>query len=52
MPIPLKLTASVADAEIHRKILGSETTTLVISNEKMKDIKIFKSLEESELLLK
>ena len=59
--IPLGLTtgASVADAGIHKKILGSgrssgpKTTTLIISNEKMKDIiEIVKSLEDSGLLLK
>ena len=38
--IPLGLTAAVsaADAGIHKKILGSGTTTLVISNEEMNDI--------------
>ena len=62
--IPLGLTsaASVADAGIHRKILGSgrhsssashNTTTLIISNKDMEDlIKIVKSLKDSGLLLK
>ena len=53
--IPLGLTAagSAADAGIHKKILRSGTTTLMISNDKMKDIiKIVKSLEDSGLLLK
>ena len=56
--IPLRLTAaaSAADAEIHKKILGSSnnnTTTLIISNDEMKDIiEIVKSLEDSGLLLK
>ena len=54
--IPLRLTAaaSAADAGIHKKILGSgHNTTLIISNDKMEDIlKIFKSLEDSGLLLK
>ena len=53
--IPLGLTAAVsaADAEIHKKILGSQTTTLVISNDEMEDIiKVVKSLENSGLLLK
>ena len=54
--IPLGLTAAVsaADAWIHKKILGSGTTTLVISNDKMKGIiiKVVKSLEGSCLLLK
>ena len=51
----LRLTAaaSATDAAINKKILGSETTTLIISNDEMKDIlKIVKSLEDSGLLLK
>ena len=38
--IPLGLTAagSAADAGIQKKLLGSGTTTLVISNEEMNDI--------------
>ena len=50
--IPSRLTAaaSSADAGIHKKILGSEATTLIISNDEMKDIiKIVKSLEDSGL---
>ena len=54
--IPLGLTAatSAADAGIHKKILGSENmTTLITSNNEMVDIiKIVKSLEDSGLLLK
>ena len=59
--IPLGLRASAGDAVIQNKILGSEhpldlasqMTTLTISNEEMNDImKIFKSLEESSLLIK
>ena len=53
--IPLGLTAlaSAADAGIHKKILGSGTTTIIISNDEMEDIiKIVKSLEDSGLLLK
>ena len=53
--IPLGLTAaeSAADAWIHKKILGSGATTLIISNNEMKEIiKIIKSLEYSGLLLK
>ena len=39
--------------EYIKKILGSETTTLIISNGEMVDImKIVKSLEDSGLLLK
>ena len=53
--IPLGLTAgaSAADTGIHKKILGSDhNTTLIISNDEMKDIlKIVKSLEDSGLLL-
>ena len=38
--IPLLLTeaASAADVGIHKKILGSGTATLIISNEEMEDI--------------
>ena len=53
--IPLGLTgaASAADAGIHKKILGSGTTTLIIPNDEMEDIiKIVKSFEDSDLLLK
>ena len=39
--------------EYMKKILGSGTTTLITSNDEMKDIvKITKSLEDSGLLLK
>ena len=50
----LGLTAagSAADAGIHKKILGSGNTTLIISNKDMDDlIKIVKSPEDSGLLL-
>ena len=53
--ISLRLTAaaSAADAGIHKKILGSGNTRLIISNKDMEDpIKIVKSLEDSGLLLK
>ena len=53
--IPLGLTAeaSAADAGIHKKILGSGTTTLIISNEEMNDImKTVQALEDSDILLK
>ena len=36
--IPLGLLASVADAEIHEKILDSATATLMLSNKEMEDI--------------
>ena len=49
----LTAAASAADAEIHKKTLGSANTTLIISNNEMEDIvKIVKSLEDSGLLLK
>ena len=53
--IPLELTAaaSAADVGIHKKILGSGNTTLIISNEEMNDImKIVQALENSNILLK
>ena len=52
--IPLGLTAgaSAADAGIHKKILGSGNTTLIISNNEIEDIiKIIKSFEDSGLLI-
>ena len=54
IPLGLTAAASAADAGIHKKILGSgHNTTLIISNDEMKDIsKIVKSLEGSGLLLK
>ena len=49
----LTAAASATDAAINKKILGSGTTNLIISNDEMKDIlKIFKSLEDSGVLLK
>ena len=51
--IPLGLTAAAADAGIHKKILGSGNTTLIISNKDMKDFtEVVKSLEDSGFLLK
>ena len=53
IPLGLTAAASGADAWIHKKILRSGNTTLIISNEEMEDIiKIVKSLEDSGLLLK
>ena len=44
---------SAADAAIQKKIYGSDTTALIISDEEMNDImKMVKSLEESELIIK
>ena len=50
--IPLELTAedSVADAGIHKKIISSRTTTLIISNDEMEGI--MKIVEDYGLLLK
>ena len=53
--IPLGLTAasSVVDAGTHKKRLRSGSTALIILNEETEDIiKIFKSLEDSGLLIK
>ena len=59
IPLGLIAVASAADAGIHKKILGSgcfsapKTTTLIISNDRIKDlIEIVKSLQDSALLLK
>ena len=53
IPLGLTAAASAADTGIHKKILGSGNTTLIISNKDMDDlIKIVKSLEDSGLLLK
>ena len=49
----LTAAASAADAGIHKKILSSETTTLIISNYEMKGvIRIVESLKDSDLFLK
>ena len=53
--IPLGLTAatSATDGAINKKMFGSSMTTFIISNKEMNDkIKIVKSLEESDLLIK
>ena len=53
IPLGLTAAASATDAGIHEKILGSGTKTLKILYDEMKDIiKIVKSLEDSDLLLK
>ena len=45
--------ASAMDSGIQKKAHGSETTTLIISNEEMNDItKIVHTLEDSNILLK
>ena len=53
IPLELIAAASVTNAAIHKKMFGSGTTTLIISNEEINDImKIVKYLEESGLLIK
>ena len=50
--VPLELTAAMSaiDGAIQKKLHGSGTTTLVISNEEMNDIiKIFQALEDSNI---
>ena len=53
IPIGLTAAASAVDAGIHKKILGSGNTILIISNEEMNDImKIVQALEDSNILVK
>ena len=53
IPLGLTVAASAGDSGIHKKILESGNTTLIISNNNIEDlIKIVKSLEDSGLLLK
>ena len=53
IPLGLTAAASAGDSGIHKKILGSGNTTLIISNNNIEVlIKIVKSLEDSGLLLK
>ena len=52
-PLGITAPASAIDAGIQKKIHGSETTTLIISNKEMNDImKIVQALEDSNILLK
>ena len=52
-PLGLSAAMSSIDGSIKKKMLGSGTTTLIISNDEMDDIlKIVKSLENSNALLK
>ena len=52
-PLGIAAAASAIDARIQKKIHGSETTTLIISNEEMSDImKIVQALEDSNISLK
>ena len=53
LPLGLSSGMSAADAAIQKKIYGSGSTALIISNEEMKDIiKIGKLLEKLGLLIK
>ena len=53
IPLVLSTEVSSADPDIQKKIYGSGTTVLIISNKEMEGImKIVKSLEESGLLIK
>ena len=52
-PLGLSAVMSAIDGSIKKKMLGSGTTTLIISNNEKDDIlKIVKSLEDSNVLLK
>ena len=52
-PLGITAGASAKDAGIQKKMHRSETTTLIISNEEMNDIrKIVQALEDSNILLK
>ena len=51
-PLGITVAASVIHAGIQKKIHGSETAKLIISNEEMNDIiKIFQALENANILL-
>ena len=53
IPLGLTIAASATDTAIHKKMFRSRVTTLIIFNAQMNSImKIVKSLEESELLIK
>ena len=53
IPLGLTAAASAADAGIHKKILGSGITALIMLNDEMEDIvHLVKYLEGSGLLLK
>ena len=52
-PLGITTAASAIDGTIQKKIHGSGTTTLIISNEEMNEImKIVQALEDSNILLK
>ena len=53
VPLGITAAASVIDAGIQKKIHGSRTTALIISNEQISTIrKIFQALEGSNILMK
>ena len=53
IPLALAKAVSATDAAIYKKMFGSSTTILIISNEEKNDVmKIIKSLEETGLLIK
>ena len=52
-PLGISSAMSAIDGSIKKKMFASGTTTLIISNDEMDDIlKIVKSLEDSNVLLK
>ena len=52
-PLGISAAMSAIDGSIKKKMFSSGTTTLIISNDEMDDIlKIVKSLEDSNVLLK
>ena len=52
-PLGITAAASATDAGIQKKVHGSGTTTLIISNEEMNDIlKIVQAFQDSNILLK
>ena len=52
-PLGITAAASVIDAQLQKKIHGSGTATLIISNKEINDImKIFQALEVSNISLK
>ena len=51
-PLGITAAASPIDAGIQKKMHGSGTTTLIISNEEMNDIRFVQALEDSNILFK
>ena len=52
VPLGIRAVTSANDAGIQKKIHGSGTTTLIISNEEINDILKIVALEDSNILLK